>query len=102
MDLIRAASAHVDAFLPVSQYYLEYMPGYLGIPREKMRLVPLGINLDGYSPRPPRRQEPFTIGYFARIAPEKGLHVLADAYRRLRTRPGIGRVASRGRRLSRA
>ena len=66
------------------------MPGYLGIPREKMRLVPLGINLDGYSPRPQARQEPFTIGYLARIAPEKGLHVLADAYRRLRTRPGIG------------
>ena len=66
------------------------MPGYLGIPREKMRLVPLGINLDGYAPRPPRRRAPFTIGYFARIAPEKGLHVLADAYRRLRERPGIG------------
>ena len=69
----------------------DYMPGYLGIPREKMRLVPLGINLEGYAPRPPRpRDGPFTIGYFARIAPEKGLHVLADAYRRLRTRPGIG------------
>ena len=90
LDLIRAASEHVDAFLPVSRYYLEYMPGYLGIPREKMRLVPLGINLDGYSPRPQARQEPFTIGYLARIAPEKGLHVLADAYRRLRTRPGLG------------
>ena len=35
-------------------------------------------------------QDPFTIGYFARIAPEKGLHVLADAYRRLRTRAGLG------------
>jgi hypothetical protein len=45
-----------------------------------MRLVPLGINLDGYTPRPPRRQEPFTIGFFARIAPEKGLHVLADEW----------------------
>ena len=44
LDLIRAASAYVDAFLPVSRYYLDYMPGYLGIPREKMRLVPLGIN----------------------------------------------------------
>ena len=66
------------------------MPGYLGIPQEKMRLVPLGINLEGYAPRPPRRGDPFTIGYLARIAPEKGLHVLADAYRRLRTRPGIG------------
>ena len=51
LDLIRAASVHVDAFLPVSDYYRDYMPGYLGIPREKMRLVPLGINLDGYAPR---------------------------------------------------
>jgi glycosyltransferase involved in cell wall biosynthesis len=90
LDLIRAASEHVDAFLPVSRYYFEYMPGYLHIPREKMRLVRLGINLDGYTPRDPARTEPFTIGYLARIAPEKGLDVLADAYRRLRTRPGIG------------
>ena len=91
MTLIRAASEHVDAFLPVSQYYLDYMPGYLGIAAEKMRLVPLGINLDGYSPRAASRTGPFTIGYFARIAPEKGLHVLADAYRRLRTRPASAR-----------
>jgi glycosyltransferase involved in cell wall biosynthesis len=33
----------------------------------------------------------FTIGYFARVAPEKGLHVLADAYRLLRSRPGLGK-----------
>ena len=102
LDLIRHASEHVDAFLPVSRYYMDYMPGYLGIPREKMRHVPLGINLDGYSPRPRvravdgatgrpgARTTPFTIGYLARIAPEKGLDVLADAYRRLRTRPGVG------------
>ena len=32
LDLIRAASAHVDAFLPVSEYYRDYMPGYLGVP----------------------------------------------------------------------
>ena len=99
LDLIRAASVHVDAFLPVSRYYCDYMPGYLGIPRSKMRAVPLGINMDGYTPR----QRPsgaigadgpdnavFTVGYFARVAPEKGLHALADAYRRLRARPGLG------------
>ncbi len=90
LDLIRAASEQVDAFLPVSRYYQKFMPGYLGIPAEKMRFVPLGINLDGYSVRKPERRGPFTIGYFARIAPEKGLHVLADAYRRLRSRSGVG------------
>ena len=89
-DLIRQASRHVDLFMAVSQYDMDYMPGYLGIPREKMRLVPLGINLDGYTAKRSRRSEPFTIGFLARIAPEKGLHVLVDAYRHLRSRPGIG------------
>jgi glycosyltransferase involved in cell wall biosynthesis len=86
LDLIREASQYVDAFLPVSQYYLGYMTGYLGVPAAKMRLAPLGINLHGYAPRPAGRTDPFTIGYFARVAPEKGLHVLCDAYRRLRAR----------------
>ncbi|MCI0685291.1 MAG: glycosyltransferase family 4 protein [Gemmataceae bacterium] len=31
---------------------------------------------------------PFTIGYFARICPEKGLHVLVEAFRLLRRMPG--------------
>ena len=92
LELIQAAAVHVDAFVPVSRYYLEYMPGYLGLPKEKMRVVPLGINLDGYAPRNQRpHSDTFTIGYFARVAPEKGLHVLADAYRELRSRPGIGK-----------
>lgn len=90
LDLIRESSRHVDAFLPVSQYYADYMPDYLGLPRSKMRLAPLGINLDGFVARTRERSGPYTIGYFARVAPEKGLHVLCDAYRRLRTRPGVG------------
>jgi glycosyltransferase involved in cell wall biosynthesis len=89
LDLIRAASVHVDVFLPVSQYYGDYMPGYLGVPAEKMRVAPLGINLSGYEMRPSRRGGPFTVGYFARIAPEKGLHVLCEAYCRLRAQRGI-------------
>jgi glycosyltransferase involved in cell wall biosynthesis len=91
LELIRTLSRHVDAFLPVSEYYRKYMPGYLGIPREKMHLVPLGINMEGHAPRQPRASETFTIGYLARIAPEKGLHVLCEAYRALRATPGVGR-----------
>ena len=37
-------------------------------------------------PRPPTRDDVFRVGYFARVAPEKGLHVLADAYLRFRRR----------------
>ena len=89
LDLIRRWSAHVDAYVAVSQYYLDFMPEYLGIPRDKMRLARLGINLDGYTPRSTRPDVRYTIGYLARIAPEKGLHVLVDAYVRLRKRAGV-------------
>lgn len=85
-DLIRANIQHVDVFIAVSDYYAEFMPGYLDIPREKIRIVPLGINLQGYEQKTARETGAFTVGFFARIAPEKGLHVLADAYRRLRAR----------------
>lgn len=89
IELIRQQSEYVDAFIAVSSYYADFMAEYLGIPRSKIHVVPLGINLTDYeaqSPRKPRTTEPFTIGYFARVAPEKGLHVLAEAYKLLRQR----------------
>ncbi len=84
LDLIRQNIKHVDVFISVSDYYADFMPEYLGIPREKIRLVPLGINLQGYEKRGRESSQPFTLGFFARVAPEKGLHLLAEAYRLLR------------------
>jgi len=84
LDLIRSQVDHVDSFLSVSDYYTEFMPGYLGIPRNKIQTVPLGINPTGFEMRDGSGGRPFTIGYLARVAPEKGLHVLAEAYRLLR------------------
>jgi len=84
LTLIRANTQHVDIFIAVSQYYAEFMPGYLGIPRERICVVPLGINLQGYEARVPEPTNPFTVGFFARVAPEKGLHVLAETYIKLR------------------
>jgi glycosyltransferase involved in cell wall biosynthesis len=84
LDLIRQNIRHVDVFISVSDYYADFMPEYLGIPPEKIRVVPLGINLQGYEKRKRDPSQPFTLGFFARVAPEKGLHVLAEAYQRLR------------------
>lgn len=84
IDLIRQNIKHVDVFISVSDYYADFMPDYLGIPREKIRVVPLGINLRGYGKRKRESSQPFTVGFFARVAPEKGLHVLAESYRHLR------------------
>ncbi len=84
LRLIRAKIKHVDAFISVSEYYAGFMPEYLNIPPEKIQVVPLGINLQGYEKRKRESSRPFTVGFFARVAPEKGLHVLAQAYRQLR------------------
>jgi glycosyltransferase involved in cell wall biosynthesis len=88
-DLIRRQISHVNTFIAVSEYYAEFMPGYLGIRREKIRVVPLGINLNGYERKTKRADQVFTIGYFARVAPEKGLHILAEAYRELRQEKSV-------------
>jgi glycosyltransferase involved in cell wall biosynthesis len=90
LELIHEHSKYVDAFIAVSDYYAGHMAAYLGIPREKIHVVPLGINLKDYesisAPLRPRENGEFTIGYFARVAPEKGLRELAEAYRLLRKR----------------
>ena len=100
LALIRRQVPAIDRFIAVSDYCARFMADYLDIPASRIAVVPLGISLDGYEGRDPgsgirdpaaqspephaQSPEPFTVGYFARVAPEKGLHVLADAYVRLR------------------
>jgi glycosyltransferase involved in cell wall biosynthesis len=84
LDLIRQNIPHVDCFLAVSEYYAEFMCRYLNIPDHKMEIAPLGVSTDGYRAAPSSQNQTPRIGYFARIAPEKGLHVLADAYKLVR------------------
>jgi glycosyltransferase involved in cell wall biosynthesis len=102
LDLVRSQIADVDLFIAVSEYYARFMRDYLRIPEAKMRVATLGVNTKdlsvtnrepGAGSREPgagsREPGTFTIGFFARIAPEKGLHNLADAYRILRTEKGL-------------
>jgi glycosyltransferase involved in cell wall biosynthesis len=89
LSLIRDHCGEIDGFLSTSAYYADFMSGYFGIPRERIHVVHPGLNLQGHGgPRPPRGGRPFTVGYFARICPEKGFHVLADAFRLLKQKPG--------------
>ena len=48
IELIRRQVADVDRFIAVSDYYVPVMAGLLAIPRERIAVVPLGINLTGY------------------------------------------------------
>jgi len=81
---IRERCRDFNGFLVHSAYYRDFMTGYLGLPPEKFHIVPLGIDLAGHDGAPAERNgEPFTVGYFARICPEKGLHQLVEAFRLL-------------------
>jgi glycosyltransferase involved in cell wall biosynthesis len=93
MQLIRDHCREIDGFIATSAYYADFMADYLSIPRGKIHVVYPGLNLDGHSLLSGPRESseptggnlasatrPLTIGYFARICPEKGLHVLADAF----------------------
>jgi len=86
LELIRSNVKFVDGFHAVSDFYAQRMCRDLGIPENKMHIVPLGISFDGYGRRERPSSDEFVVGYFARVAPEKGLHVLCDAYRLLRQR----------------
>jgi glycosyltransferase involved in cell wall biosynthesis len=97
LGLIRKQVADVDRFVAVSAYCARFMSEYVGIPADRITVVPIGINPAGLSPRAPRTAPPssdevFRIGYFARVAPEKGLLPLAEAYIRFRQRSQDGRA----------
>lgn len=90
LTLIRGHNAEMEAFITTSDYYAGFMTGYLDIPRERIHVVYPGLNLTGHDGvATGRKGTPLTIGYFARICPEKGLHILAEAFRQLRQQTSL-------------
>ena len=107
----------VDLFIAPSRYFGDLMRERLGLAATQVRVVPNGINLEGYgggarttgpqtTDHRPRSTvlgpqsslgggEGAVLGYFARMCPEKGLDTLVEAYIRLRQRGRAGRVRLR-------
>jgi glycosyltransferase involved in cell wall biosynthesis len=82
-----SARAHdYDAYFTHSRFYRDYIAKYLSLPVERFEVLPLSIDPTGHHGQARQSNGPFTIGYFARIAPEKGLHHLVDAFEALRSR----------------
>jgi glycosyltransferase involved in cell wall biosynthesis len=90
-DLMRAHTKHVDRFIATSNYYAEKMAEYLALPRSRIETIYPGISKEHLSDHLPTRpvDRPPTVGYFARICPEKGLDRLVDAFKILRTLEGM-------------
>jgi len=82
-QLLNERAKEIDAFVALNRYYADFMADYLDVPRARIEVVRHGLNLVGHGTRPRRlgRADPtVTVGYFARVAPEKGLHLLAEAF----------------------
>lgn len=83
IELCHALVANVDRFVTYSRFYADKMGEMLGIHEDRFDVTPLSIDLtpfdlDHESPR--RTDGTFRLGYFARIAPEKGFDQLVDAF----------------------
>ncbi len=85
-DLLREHAGEVQAFTTLNAYYADFMADYLSVDRQKIHVIPHGLDLASH-PSPARRESPAgsppTIGYLARICPDKGLHLLVEACRQL-------------------
>jgi glycosyltransferase involved in cell wall biosynthesis len=86
--LLKQRAREVDRFTALNNYFADFMADYLDVDRRKIDVIPHGLNLEGHGMRPARdaggpdagKPREFVIGYFARVAVEKGLHLLAEAF----------------------
>ncbi len=87
-EVLRERAREVDGWIAPSRYFAGRMTERLGLSESRVRVVNNGILLEGY-PLEPRsivgHLSP-TLGYFARMCPEKGLDIVVDAYIELRRR----------------
>ncbi len=82
LALIRRQAPELDAFVAVSEYYGAYCQEHFAVPPARLKVIPLGIRLEN-DVVPAEKGDagaPFTIGYLARVCPDKGLHILCEAF----------------------
>ena len=89
-QIIRERAKDVDRFVATSRYYAGEMAGYLDVPEEQIAVVYPGIPEEYVQPALGDRHSAVpTVGYLARICPEKGIDRLVDAMLVLKQKPGF-------------
>jgi len=99
-EMQRLAS-DVDGFLVFNDPYAKVMGELLDIPEEKFHLTKLGIDTDALQKMAEAcvqqrdqldSESTLTVGFFARLCPEKGLDLLVDAFIELKEKPRMEKV----------
>ncbi len=86
--LMSEKSAHVDAFVAVSDFFAGVMLRQMMLPAEKVHTLHLGVNPANYE-YIPFSQRPRSIGYLSRMCHENGFDILVDAFIDLKKKPGF-------------
>ena len=82
--LLRERADEVHAFTALNGYYADFMSDYLSVERQRIHVIPHGLQLEGHGrSKEPTPSLPFRIGFLARICKDKGLHLLVEACERL-------------------
>lgn len=104
LQQIKTLVPYVDGFITHSEFFREAMSEYFQIDRRKIHVTPLGIDVDDFrkflpdrtgaagrdsaetpaSQRTPQQTSSRSVGFLARLAPEKGLHLLIEAFLELK------------------
>jgi glycosyltransferase involved in cell wall biosynthesis len=84
-QLVQERAAEVDRFVAPSRYYDALMQERLQLAREKIVVIYNGIDLDGFAPAAAPPEFP-TVGFLARMCPDKGLDTLVEAFIKLAPR----------------
>ena len=80
---MRRLAQEADGFVTFSGFYRHHMSGILGVPEEKFHITPLGVTVsefDAVYEARKARAPGKVIGYFARLAPEKGFDIAVGAF----------------------
>jgi len=99
--LLRERAADVDRFVALNAFYADFMAGYLAVPRERIVVIPHGLDLEAFPAGPPdlaarrRARHPrLRVGFLARACPEKGLDLLVRALPRVAAEHDVEVVAA--------
>jgi glycosyltransferase involved in cell wall biosynthesis len=78
-DELRRQARAIDVFVAPCRAQAQALGPRLGREVESIPVILPGIAVEDFSPRDDKPAEPFTVGFMARLAPEKAPHLLLEA-----------------------
>jgi glycosyltransferase involved in cell wall biosynthesis len=85
VERVREACRHVDLFLAPSSFLAKRLEEF-GLPADRVVISDLGMRADLLQPFRRRPSDVLRFGYIGTLVRHKGVHVLMDAFNRLRSR----------------